>query len=225
MKKLIGFIICPLIPFSDLRRRMRKKFMHPKQYAWEKKNPHNDTSIGYMSNPNMVTVGRGTYGQLNVQAPSTEKVKLVIGNYCSIGQEVFFILASEHPYRGFSTFPFKSKLRIQKLEAKSKGDIIVDDDVWFGRGVIVNSGVHIGRGAIIASGAVVVHDVEPYSIVGGNPAKHIKYRFSEPIRKKLMKIDFANLDLDVLKKNIDIAYTELTEENVDKIIKIITKKS
>lgn len=186
-------------------------------------NPHNDTSVGYMSSSAVVKVGRGTYGQLNVQAPSTEKVKLVIGNYCSIGQDVFFILASEHPYRGFSTFPFKSMLGIQKLEAKSKGDIIVGDDVWIGRGVIINSGVNIGRGAIIASGAVVARDVEPYSIVGGNPAKHIKYRFSEPIREKLMKIDFENLDLDVIKKNIDVAYTELTEENVDEVLKVLTK--
>lgn len=223
MKKIIAAIVCPLIPNDELRRKMRKKFRNPKQYAWEKLNPHNDTVLGSVSNPKMISVGRGTYGPLNVQSFSEQKVMLKIGCFCSIGPDVWFILASEHPYRGFSTYPFKSTLGIQRKEAKSKGDIIVGDDVWFGRGVIVNSGVHIGRGAIIASGAVVVRDVEPYSIVGGNPARHIKYRFSENIRQKLMKIDFENLDLDVVRKNIDVAYAELTEDNVDEIIETLTK--
>lgn len=224
MKKILAAIVCMFIVNPESRRRVRKRFTNPKQYRWECANPHNKTTLGCVSNPKMISVGRGTYGPLNVQSPSEEKVMLRIGHYCSIGPDVWFILASEHPYKGFSTYPFKSQLGLQRLDAKSKGDIIVGDDVWFGRGVIVNSGVSIGRGAIIASGAVVVHDVEPYSIVGGNPARHIKYRFPEKIREKLMKIDFETLDMDVLRKNIDAVYEELTEENVDMILAKITEK-
>ena len=223
MKKLFGQIVCAFIPNDEIRRKMRKKFNNPKQYAWEKLNPNTLATLGSVSDPKMISVGRGTYGPINVQSPSEEKVMLRIGCFCSIGPDVWFILASEHPYRGFSTYPFKSKLGIQRLDAKSKGDIIVGDDVWFGRGVIVNSGVRIGQGAIIASGAVVVRDVEPYSIVGGNPARHIKYRFSEVIRQKLMTIDFENLNLDIIRENLDAAYAELTEDNVDEIIKILTQ--
>lgn len=224
MKKLFAHIFCPLIPFSGPRQRLRMRLLHPVEYAWRKANPHNTTTLGRVTNSRVITVGRGTYGQLNIESPSDDDIKIVIGNFCSIGPDVHFILASEHPYRGFSTYPFKVKLGLQKYEAKSKGDIIVDDDVWFGRGVIVNSGVHIGRGAIIASGTIVVHDIEPYSIVGGNPAKHIKYRFPEKIRKKLMQIDFANLDTDKIKQHIDIAYQELTENNIDSIIQTVTKQ-
>ena len=54
--------------------------------------------------------------------------------------------------------------------------VYIDDDVWIGRRVLIMPGVHIGTGAIIAAGSVVTKNVEPYSIVGGNPAKHIKYR-------------------------------------------------
>ncbi|MBR5153727.1 MAG: CatB-related O-acetyltransferase [Alphaproteobacteria bacterium] len=223
MKKLFGQIVCAFIPNDEIRRKMRKKFNNPKQYAWEKLNPNTLATLGSVSDPKMISVGRGTYGPINVQSPSEERVMLRIGCFCSIGPDVWFILASEHPYRGFSTYPFKSKLGIQRLDAKSKGDIIVGDDVWFGRGVIVNSGVRIGQGAIIASGAVVVRDVEPYSIVGGNPARHIKYRFSEAIRQKLMTIDFENLNLDIIRENLDAAYAELTEDNVDEIIKILTQ--
>lgn len=223
MKQTVVKLFCLLIPIASIRRRVRQKFLDPKQYKWQQKNSHNHTTLGAVTDSSVITVGRGTYGKINVESPSDENVKLIIGNFCSIGPDVFFILASEHPYKSFSTYPFRVMLGLQRHEAKTKGDIIIDDDVWIGRGVIINSGVHVGRGAIIASGAVVVKDVEPYSIVGGNPAKHIKYRFAPSICEKLKNIDFTKLDTDKIKQNIDIAYTELTEDNIDKIIETITR--
>ena len=189
---------------------------------WRIANAHNETAPEGDFDFDKVTVGKGTYGVLCVLTHSEENTKLQIGNYVSIGPEVRFILASEHPYRGFSTYPFKVKFDLQKWEAHSKGDIIVDDDVWIGLGSIICSGVHIGQGAIIAAGSVVVKDVEPYSIVGGNPAKLIKYRFEETIRKKLLQVDFSKLDRQTIIDNIDLAYTPLTAENIDKILQTLT---
>ena len=185
---------------------------------WRLLNKHNNTVNVNGFDINKVSVGKYSYGNLRVQTVSRSNEKLIIGNYVSIGPDVNFILASEHPYKRVSTFPFKTYFMKQYREAASKGDIIVDDDVWIGLGAIINSGVHIGQGAIIASGAVVVKDVEPYSIVGGNPAKHLKYRFDESIRKKLIKIKFSDLTENKIRENIDYLYENLSEDNVDSII-------
>lgn len=105
------------------------------------------------------------------------------------------------------------------LEAISKGDIIVDD-VWFGGDATIMSGVHIGKGAVIAAGAVVTKDVPPYAIVGGVPAKIIKYRFNENVIKKIIKIDFNKLTIDKVRKNKDLFYQEMTEEIANKLFEI-----
>ena len=116
-----------------------------------------------------------------------------------------------------STYPFKEKNFGAVNEALSKGDIIIGDDVWFGTNALICSGVKIGQGAVIAAGAVVTKDVEPYAIVGGNPAKLIKYRFSEPLRKRLCNIDLVKLYDKFTKEDIDLIYSDLNEETLDKL--------
>jgi serine acetyltransferase len=104
-------------------------------------------------------------------------------------------------------------------EAFSKGNIVIDDDVWIGYGVTILSGVHIGQGAVVAAGAVVTKDVPPYAIVGGVPAKIIKYRFSPEIIEELMKIDYSKLEEDDIKNHIDDLYSEIkTVEDAKKIV-------
>ena len=98
-----------------------------------------------------------------------------------------------------------------KFEAISKGNIIVDDDVWIGYGVTIMSGIHIGQGAVIAAGAVVTRNVPPYAIVGGVPAKVIKYRFEPEIIEELLKIDYSKLTDEIIKEHIDELYTELKD--------------
>ena len=191
---------------------------------WRQRNPHNETTASNEFDMEKVSVGRATYGKLCVETAGDGPEKLLIGNYCSIGPNVHFILSSEHDYKNLLTYPFKVKFGLQSREAKSKGNIVIEDDVWIGLGSIINSGCHIGQGAIIASGSVVVNDVEPYSIVGGNPAKHIKYRFDENIRNKLININFEKLDKATVYDNLDLLYTELTEKNIDKIINTIIPK-
>lgn len=159
----------------------------------------------------MVSVGKCTYGDLNVLT-SSDKCKLKIKNYVSIAKDVTFLLDSEHPIGNVSSFPFKVKLlHMEGSEAVGRGNILMDDDVWLGYGVIVMSGVHIGQGAVIAAGAVVTKDVPPYSIVGGVPAKVIKYRFSAEMITELMRIDYSSLTEELVKEHIKELYNELSD--------------
>lgn len=192
--------------------------------AWRDLNQHNQTELKNDIPFDIVSVGNRTYGDLNIIYYGIPGEKLTIGNYVSIAPNVLFNLAGEHYYKGFSTFPFKCKFFDADYECSSKGHIIVEDDVWIGQNVIITSGVKIGQGSIVGIGSVVTKDVEPYSIVGGAPAKLIKYRFDKEIREKLSKIDFSKIDREMVEKNKDILYTEVTAKNVDEIIERFIKK-
>jgi virginiamycin A acetyltransferase len=111
--------------------------------------------------------------------------RLVIGRYCAIAAGTRFIMAgANHLMTGVSTFPFtifggewadRTADLLQGVE--SRGDTVVGNDVWIGYHALVMPGVRVGDGAIVAAGSVVTADVEPYTIVGGNPAKPVKRRF------------------------------------------------
>ena len=148
--------------------------MFKKKYR--KLNSHNFTQIMNYCDLSKVVVGKKTYGEIHVTDFSPADTKLYIGSYCSIAPNVRFLLGGEHQLYSISTYPFKVLTFGESREAGSKGDIVVKDDVWIGDGAIICSGVNIGQGAVIAAGAVVTKDVEPYSIVGGNPAKLIRKR-------------------------------------------------
>ena len=165
-----------------------------------------------------VSVGRYSYGVINALINENCSERLIIGDFCSIAPNVTFIVSSEHSYQSLSTYPFRVKICNFRAEAGSKGDIIVQDDVWIGFGAIICSGVTIGKGAIIAAGTVVTKDVPPYAIVGGNPAKIIKYRFSSAIIQKLMEFDFSKLTEEKIKKLQGKLYKRITEENVDQLL-------
>ena len=162
-------------------------------------------------NPKRIKLGIASYGEIEVIAFNNVS-KLEIGNYCSIAQNVRFILDADHQIKSISSYPFKVKLLQSKLfEATSKGDIVIDDDVWIGYGATIMSGVHIGQGAVVAAGAVVTKDVPPYAIVGGVPAKIIKYRFSLELIKELLKVDYSKLTKEDIEKHINDLYTELKD--------------
>lgn len=120
-------------------------------------------------------------------------------------------MIKEHRVNTVSTHPYKAKCLRLGDEAFSKGDIVVDDDVWIGYGATIMSGTHIGQGAIVATGAVVTKDVPPYAIVGGVPAKVIKYRFSSDMIEELLKIDYSKLSEKMIKEHIDGLYSELDD--------------
>ena len=97
-------------------------------------------------------------------------------------------------------------------EAISKGDIIIEDDVWIGYRSTILSGVHIGQGAVIAAGSVVTKDVPPYTVVAGVPAKNIKKRFPDEMIKELLEIKYESLDEDVIKTHLNELYSPLKDK-------------
>ena len=183
---------------------------------WRKKNSHNTTIELNEFFADSVTVGKYTYGGLRV-INYNENERLRIGSYCSIAQEVTFILNADHRTDTISTFPFKVKVLGESLEGTSKGDIIVADDVWIGYRATILSGVHIGQGAVIAAGAVVTKDVPPYAIVGGVPARVIKYRFPEEMVGELMRIDYSKLTEEMVREHIEDLYSALKDTKQLKI--------
>lgn len=183
---------------------------------YRKINNNNFTTANNKFSINKVIVGKNSYGNLNIKEFGLPEEKLTIGAYCSIANDVTFLLSGEHTYKRVSTYPFKTMLLNKGQECICKGEIIVEDDVWIGYGSTILSGVTIGQGAIIGAGTVVAKDVPAYAIyVNG---KIIKYRFNENLIKKLKTIDFSKLDLEKVTEYTQSLYAEVTEENVDKII-------
>ncbi len=178
---------------------------------WKKANPYNKTYPLNLFDKSLVTVGKATYGGLRVMM-GNKNAALHIGNFCSIGPDVQFILSLEHYVDHISTYPYKVMTLGEEYEAVSKGDIILEDDIWIGSRTIILSGVHIGQGAVIAAGAVVSKDVPPYAIVGGVPAQVIKYRFPPELIEKLLQVDYARLQETDIKEHIGELYEPLTDD-------------
>lgn len=196
---------------------MRKIKLLRFRKKWRGINTNNRTIAANVYDIACCSVGKCTYGALRIVNWNNE-YKLKIGNYCSIAQNVTFILDADHYVNHLSSYPFKTLIVNGELEGVSKGDIIVDDDVWIGYGVTVLSGVHIGQGAVIAAGAVVSRDVPPYAIVGGVPAKVIKYRFSEDVIKYMLTLDYSKLDENMIKKHVNDLYVKLDDLELESIV-------
>lgn len=135
--------------------------------------------------------GKWTYGEPFV-IDWEEGTKVKIGKYCSIAGGVTILLGGNHRTDWVTTFPFsvywhKVAGHIQG-HLTTKGNVIIGNDVWIGWGAMILSGVTIGDGAVIGANALVTKNVPPYAIVGGNPAKIIKYRFDEDTINKLLAI-------------------------------------
>ena len=185
---------------------------------WRKQNAHNFTNAKVSFDSKKVHVGNGTYGELDVRHFGSEEEKLVIGNYCSIAPDVIFVLGGEHNYKSISSFPFGTKYGLKGNESIVKGPIIVEDDVWVGFRSTIMSGVTLGRGCIVAAGAVVTKDVPSYAIVGGVPAKVIKYRFSESEIEKLSRVQYDRLTKEKIIEYIDELSLNCDEIEVDNLI-------
>ena len=150
------------------------------------------------------------------------KDRLIIGNFSMIASDVTFIMnGANHITDGISTYPFSVfggdwASAMEGKEYPNKGDTIIGNDVWIGYGATIMPGVHVGDGAIIATKSVVVKDVPPYAIVGGNPAKVIKMRFDDAQIKTLLEIAWWHWPIEKITKHVKL----LVEADVEALSRV-----
>jgi virginiamycin A acetyltransferase len=145
--------------------------------------------------------------------------KLMIGKFCMIASGATFIMnGANHLSKAISTYPFAIFSGWEHaMEGKSypvKRDTVIGNDVWIGHNATIMPGVQVGDGAIVATNATVTRDVEPYTIVGGNPAQLIKKRFDDVTIEKLLKIRWWDWDIEKISQHVD----KLTGLNVEALL-------
>lgn len=175
-----------------------------------------DMNVQFIRNtitkPNIIVGEYSYYNALNGESFEDQVLyhyevigtKLVIGKFCSIAPEVRFIMDGGNHRMDGSTYPFNIFGNGWERHTPSldqlpiKGDTVVGNDVWIGRRATIMPGVRIGDGAIISAEAVVVKDVDPYTVVGGNPAREIKQRYPKEIIQELLEMRWWDFDIDLI---------------------------
>lgn len=171
--------------------------------------------------------GRHTYGIQNISVRSWgEGAHLFIGGFCSIASNQTIFLGGNHRIDWTTTFPFghifNDKFPAGQINGNghpaTKGHVIIENDVWIGEGCTIMSGIRIGSGSVVAAKSVVVKDIEPCTIVGGNPAKPIKKRFPQQIVNRLLEIKWWDRSDEEINKIVPLLQATLTEEILAKIV-------
>ena len=167
--------------------------------------------------------GVGTYGTPTIWTfPYEDQTKLIIGKYSAVGGT--HLLGGQHAVKHVASFPLRIHFGMEGAGADGnpavRGDIVIGNDVWVTFGSYVLSGVTIGDGAVVATGSVVTKDVPPYAIVGGNPAKLIKYRFSDEQIAALLEIKWWDWPEEEIMK----ATPYLASEDIDAFIEYARAK-
>lgn len=172
-----------------------------------------------VSNPN-IEIGDYTYYDDPIDSENFERNvlyhfpfigdKLIIGKFCALARGVKFIMnGANHKLSGISTYPFQifgngwERVMPQEGELPYKGDTVIGHDVWIGYEALIMPGVNIGNGAIVSSRSVVVADVPPYTIVGGNPAQVLKPRFDTKTIKRLQRIAWWDWPIDRISAHLE----------------------
>ena len=146
--------------------------------------------------------------------------KLVIGKFCMIASDVKFIMnGANHLTDAITSYPFAIfgngwGHAMDEKTYPQKGNITIGNDVWIGYNATIMAGVTIGDGAIIAANATVIKDVAPYTIVGGNPAKEIKKRFSDETISALLNLKWWDWSIEKITQNVQ----HLTSKEIEKLL-------
>lgn len=164
-------------------------------------------------------IGDFTYGFPRVMLYGDD-ANLYIGNYCSIAQDVLIFLGGNHRVDWISTYPFAFNDSFDSVgeikgHPSTKGDVKIGNDVWIGYGATILSGVTIGNGAVIGTRSVVAKNVPAYAVVVGNPAKIVKYRFTQEHIDMLEKIAWWNWP----KEKVEARVIDLSSDNIENFVK------
>ena len=136
--------------------------------------------------------------------------KLMIGKFCQIASGVEFMMNdANHQMSAVSTFPFYTlegwdMKPPAPSDMRFKGDTVIENDVWIGQNAVILPGVHIGDGAIIGANSIVARDVEPYTIVAGNPARVIRKRFDDEMITLMERFKWWDMDIDTINSLIPL---------------------
>ena len=145
--------------------------------------------------------------------------RLIIGKFCQIAAGVEFVMnGANHQMNAVSTFPFFTlegwnASAPQKSDMPLKGDTVIGNDVWIGQNATIMPGVHIGDGAIIGTNSLVSKDVEPYTIVAGNPIRVIRKRFDDELIDLLERFKWWDKSIEEINNLIPI----LTNGDLEKV--------
>lgn len=158
--------------------------------------------------------------------------KLIIGKFCQIASGTKFIMGpANHRLCSVTTYPFNvfggaftENTPDHVSQLPHKGDTVVGNDVWFGRESVIMPGVKIGDGAIIAAYSVVAKDVEPYTLVGGNPARFIKKRFGDELTELLLRLKWWDFQGEKLANILPLLCEADLQKVTDDIKKILAEK-
>ena len=155
-----------------------------------------------------LSVGRGSYVNDTTLYCWDSSFSVSIGRYSSLAAGLTFIGGGEHDFDWVSSYPFIDRWNIKSFEKlkrpRFKGPIVIGNDVWIAGNVTILSGVTIGDGAVVAAGAVVTRNVDPYTIVGGVPAKIIRLRFDDETAQALQKIAWWNWGRSKIESEISL---------------------
>jgi acetyltransferase-like isoleucine patch superfamily enzyme len=169
-----------------------------------------------------VSVGKKSYGELNINLGTNPNRTVEIGNFCSIAPGVQFII-NPHNYRFFSSWGWQIYEYSERYyDWEKKTSILVEDDVWIGQGAMILGGAILHQGCVIGAGSVVNCEVPPYAIYADH--KIIKYRFSQEVCKKLEKIDYSKFDKTVIELIKGWHKIEINESNIDELMKLVPLK-
>lgn len=164
-----------------------------------------------------VSVGRFSYTGANTVLKTAE-----IGNFCSLSWNIS-ATGNRHDYRKLTAHPVAqlSSFGIaEEDEPHENRKIVIGNDVWIGANACIMPGVKIGDGSVIGAGAIVTKDVPPFAVVAGNPARILKYRFSDAQITDLMDIKWWDWSEEKLRENIELFKIQIDNEIIRKLLEI-----